>query len=309
MVRTTAPGSATPVETALSVGVLSGTTSDELKIVLRFREFFYHIAQSIDSMALQLGRTFSDGISRVLTRTGGILLVTLIAIQLLIQSSINTAVVRLFPEGPAGELEAMLGLTLPVSGTGASILFVGTLVLSSSYFVVVSRALTRSVAELSTFPSELYTRRMGPATLSMLVGGIVVGLTIVSGMFLFILPGIFLSICFLFFIFAVGVEDRGVLSGLKRSWALSRGNRLKLALLVVLAGVIGVVIGTVSTLFDLANSPVVGELISNTLSSVLFVFLYGLMASAYLQVRDDQFGRNGRTGTAEPLGSSGTANQ
>lgn len=260
-------------------------------------------------MVLQLGRMFSDGITRVLTRTGGLLLVALIAIQLLIQSSINTAVVSLFPAEPAGELEAMLGLTLPVSGTVASILFVGALILSAVYFVVVSRALTRPIAELSTFPSELYTRRVGRATLSMLVGGIIVGFSVVIGMVLFILPGIFLSICYLFFIFAVGVEDRGVLSALKRSWALSRGNRLKLALLVVLAGVIGVVIGTVGTLFDLANSPVVGELISNTLSSVLFVFLYGLMASAYLQIREDHIGGNGRTETTEPLGSTGTANR
>jgi hypothetical protein len=245
----------------------------------------------------------------VLTRTGGFLLIALIAIQLLIQSSINTAVISLFPDGPAGELEAMLGMTLPVSGTVAGLLSVGALVLSSVYFVVLSRALTRPVTELSTFPSELYTRRMGRATLSMLVGGIVVGFSIVVGMFLFVLPGIFLSICFLFFIFAVGVEDRGILSSLKRSWGLSRGDRLKLGVLVVLAGVIGGTVGVVGSIFDLASSPIVGELITNTLSSVLFVFLYGLMASAYLQIREDTVGGNGRTGTDDSLGHVSTANR
>jgi hypothetical protein len=255
-------------------------------------------------MALQLGRAVSGGIKRVLTRTGGLLLVALVAIQLLIQSSINTAVVAVFPPGPAGELEAMLGLTLPVSSTVAGGLVAVGIVLSSVYFVVLSRALARPAEALSTFPSSLYARRLGRATLSMLVGGLVVGVSITLGLFMLVVPGIFLSICFLFFIFAVGVEDRGVIGALKRSWALSRGNRLKLAVFVILAGVIGALVGTVGTLVDLASSPIAAELATNTLTSVLFVFFYGIVASAYLQVRDDGRDRGGSAGTAAPMGSS-----
>lgn len=258
-------------------------------------------------MALQLGRAISDGIERILTRTGGLLLVALLAIQLVVQSSINTAVLGLVPPEAVGEIESMFGLTLPVSSTAAGVLFVGATVLSSAYFVAVSRALTRPKRELSSFPSTLYTRRIGRATLSMLVGGFIVGISVIVGMIFFLLPGIFLAVCFLFFIFAVGVEDRGIVGGLKRSWALSRGNRLKLAVLVVLAGVIGAVIGTVGTVIDLASTPVVSELVSNALSSVLFVFLYGIMASAYLQVRDDEPGGLDETGTSESMGSIGTA--
>lgn len=40
----------------------------------------------------------------------------------------------------------------------------------------------------------------------MLVGGFVVGLAVIIGSIFLVLPGIFLSVCFLFFIFAVGVE-------------------------------------------------------------------------------------------------------
>jgi hypothetical protein len=260
-------------------------------------------------MALQLGRTFSDGIGRILSRTGGLLFVLLLAIQLLLQTSINTVVVGLFPPGPAGEIEAALGLTLPVSTSVAGVLFAGTVVLSSAYFVVLARALTRPTEALSTFPSELYTHRMGRATLSTLVGGFVVGISVVVGMTLFLLPGLFLSVCFLFFIFAVGVEDRGVIGALKRSWALSRGNRLKLGVIVVLAGIIGMIVGTAGTLLDLANSPVVGELISNTLGSVLFVVLYGVMASAYLQVRDGGSDGLGGTRTAKRAGRPSAADR
>lgn len=257
-------------------------------------------------MALQLGQMISDGIKRVVTPTGGILLVAFIALQLLTQASINTAIISFFPPGPAGEIEAALGLTLPVSGTVAGGLFVAALVLTSAYFVVLSRALTRPMAALSSFPSDLYTRRIGRATLSMIVGGLVIGVTVVLGSVFFILPGIFFAVCFLFFVFAVGVEDRGLISALKRSWGLSRGNRLKLALLVVFAGVTGFIGGLIGTIFDLAGSAIVGELIVNTFNSVLFVLLYGLMAAAYLQVQDDTPERVDRGGVSDSLNSIGS---
>ncbi len=93
-------------------------------------------------MTLQLGRVVRDGSKRVLTPTGGILLVVFIAIQLLIQSSVNTMVVGLFPPGPAGEIEVALGLTLPVSGRVAGALFGVAVILSAVYFVVLARGFT-----------------------------------------------------------------------------------------------------------------------------------------------------------------------
>jgi hypothetical protein len=257
-------------------------------------------------MILQLGQAISDGIKRVFTPTGGILLVVFLALQLLTQASINTAVISFFPEGPAGEIESALGLTLPVSGTVASGVFAGAIVLSSVYFVVLSRALTRPRVDLSSFPSDLYTRRIGRATLSMVVGGFLVGLSIMVGFMFLFLPGIFFAISFLFFTFAVGVEDRGIVGALKRSWGLSRGSRLKLAILVILAGVIGVISGIVGTIFDIASSAIVGELIVNTINSVLFVLLYGIIAAVYLQVQDDDPRRDDTSDGSESLDSIGS---
>lgn len=111
-------------------------------------------------MALQLGRIFSDGVDRILTRTGAVLLAGLLAIQFLRQAAVNTAVRGFLPSEVAAE---------------ADLLLVVSLLLNTVYFVTLSRALTRPVRELSSFPSELYTRRIGRATLSMLVGGAVVG--------------------------------------------------------------------------------------------------------------------------------------
>ncbi|MGM0718189.1 MAG: hypothetical protein ACQET5_13695 [Halobacteriota archaeon] len=257
-------------------------------------------------MTLQLGQAISDGIRRILTPTGGILLVAFLALQLLTQASINTAVTSVFSDGPAGEIEAALGLTLPVSGTVAGGLFVGAVILSSAYFVVLSRALTRPTVELSSFSSDLYTRRMGRATLSMFVGGLVVSLAIMIGFAFLFVPGIFLAICFLFFTFAVGVEDRGIIDALKQSWGLSRGNRLKLAVLVILGGVIGFMSGIVGTIFDIAGSAIVGELIVNTINSILFVLLYGMIAAAYLQLQGDDPDRVDTSGVSESLDSIGS---
>ena len=257
-------------------------------------------------MPLQLGQAVSNGIRRILTPTGGILLVGFLALQLLTQASINTAVTSVFPDGPAGEIEAALGMTLPVSGTVAGGLFVGAVVLSSAYFAVLSRALTRPTKELSSFPSDLYTRRMGRATLSLFVGGLIVGPAILIGFVLLFIPGIFLAVSFLFFTFAVGVEDRGIVDGLKRSWELSRGDRLKLSVLVILAGVIGFISGIVGTLFDITNAAIVGELIVNALNSILFVLLYGIIAAAYLQVQGDSPERVDTSGVSESLDSIGS---
>ncbi|WP_380676871.1 hypothetical protein [Salinigranum sp. GCM10025319] len=255
-------------------------------------------------MALQFVRMFTDGIRRVFTRTGGILFVGLLAIQLLVQVSINTAVVGFVPPEARGELGEALGLTLPVSGTvGAALLVVG-IVLGSVYFVVLSRALARPLSQLSTFPAALYTRRMGRATLSTFVGGVAVAISVAIGLALFILPGVFFAACFLLFVFAVGVEDRGAVDALRRSWGLSRGNRLELAAVVILSGVAGALPGVVGAVLDLAGSPVLADLLSNTISTVLFVVLYGIVASAYLQIREGDAGGFDGSGMPRSTGNA-----
>ncbi len=248
-------------------------------------------------MSIRLGRTLADGFSRIVSRTGLVLFAGLLAIQFLTQISINTALLGVFPPEATSQLEGMVGLTLPVSGTAGALLFVLTTLLSSAFFVVISRALARPATELATLPRELYTRRVGRASVSMIGGGFIVGLSVSVGLVFFVLPGLFLGACFLFFIFAVGVEDRRAISALKRSWNLSRGHRIKLGVIVLLSGVIGGVVGAVGAVFELAASPAVSEIATNTISSALFVVLYGIMAEAYLQVRDGGVGPSGRSGT------------
>lgn len=234
-------------------------------------------------MTLTLTRAFSAGIDRATTRTGAILLGLLLVLQFVLVASINTVVVSAIPPTAAGPV----GLTLPISGTAAAILLVASYVAMAAYFVVLARAFTRPIEQLSTFPDEIYTRRIVRATIAMVVAGMLAFVAIMIGFALLVIPGIFLSICFMFVIFTVAVEDRGVVGSLRRSWALSRGNRLKLAVIVLLLGLLGAVIGILGFVFELAGAPLVGDLVSVLVNGLLFVVVYGILAALYLQLAGD----------------------
>ena len=240
-------------------------------------------------MALQLIDAITDGTRRVLTRTGGLLLVLFVAQQLLFVTALNTLLAAELPP----EAADVIGLTVPISGTVAGAVLLGTFVFSGLYFVVLSRAFARPLPQLSSFPRELYTRRVGRATLSMLVGSIVVFVAVMTGFVFLFLPGLFLAACFLFFIFTVGVEDRGVFGALKRSWSLSKGNRLRLVVIVLVSGIVGAFLGTVPTLFQLAGASALGDVVSVLLNSLLFIVIYGITATAYLQLADGEGGLGG----------------
>jgi len=246
-------------------------------------------------MTLQLTDAIADGSRRVVTRTGAILLVLLLVLQTLLVTSLNTLIAAEAPSATAD----VLGLTLPVSGTVAGAVFAGTTLLNAVYFVALSRAFARPLSQLSSFPAALYTRRIGRASLTMLVTGFVSFLAIMVGFALLFLPGLFLSACFVFVVFTVGVEDRGVIGALKRSWQLSKGNRLRLGVIVFLTGVAGALVGVVPGLFQLAGAAAIGDLATIGLNSVLFTFVYGIVADAYRQLTDGDGNRGGAT-TATP---------
>lgn len=234
-------------------------------------------------MALQLTSVITDGFRRALTRTGGLLFVFLLATQLLLVTSLNTVMASAIPADMAGQI----GLTLPVSQTVAGGLLVVTYLLTAVYFVVAARGLARPLAELSEFPSILYTRRMGRATLSMIVGSLFIFLAVMVGFAFLIIPGLILAACFLCYIFTVGVEDRGAIAALKRSWALSRGSRIRLVALVVLIGILGGLVGIIPAVASAAGSHAVGDLLTVLVNSLLFVPVYGMMAATYVQLSTD----------------------
>jgi hypothetical protein len=238
-------------------------------------------------MALQLSHAVSDGIRRTLTRTGGVLLAGLLVIQFGIQTTINSAVLGYLSPEAAAQMSDTVGLAVPIPGSVGLALFSVCIVLSAAYFVILSRTFARPLSDASTFPATS-TRRLARATAIALIGGAIVSVTVAIGFALLFIPGVFLAASFLFFIFAVAVEDCGIIGSLKRSWELARGSRLKLSVLVIVSALFGGVVGGVAPLLDLAGVPVAADIATVVLTAVFFLPYYAIIASAYRQLRDER---------------------
>ncbi|WP_276413126.1 hypothetical protein [Haloarcula halobia] len=238
-------------------------------------------------MALQLGRAISNGIRRSLSPVG-IALMALTALYVgLFTSSVNTIVANQLP--PAAQQEAQIGVTLPLPSAVAGVLVLVALLLGMIIYIAAARAFTREGPDSGAVTGSLFTRRIGRALLSAVGANVVVGIATLVGFVLLVLPGIFLMVSFAFVLFAVAVEDARLVTSLRRSWDIARGNRLRLAALLLL---VGVVTGVLSSLGSLASfvSPTLGQIVSLLVTAPLAIIGYGIVADAYLQLRDDQSG-------------------
>ena len=237
-------------------------------------------------MALRLSHAVSDGLRRTLSKTGGILFIGLLIVQIGTQAAVNTAVSSYLPAGLTTQAGLTAGLGLPVSGAGALAIFAALVILSAAFFVIIARTMTQPQDKISTIPVDA-TRRLGRTTLAMLIGGILISVSVFVGTLFFILPGLFLATSFLFIVFTIAVEDRGVIDGLKRSWGLASGSRLKLFALVVLTTVFGGVIGSLAPLFALLGLSVASEVMTAVITAVFMTPYYAILAASYLQLRDE----------------------
>lgn len=235
-------------------------------------------------MALRIGDAVGDGVQRAISYSGGVLMVLIFGYQLLFVGAVNRITAALLP--PDVQESSTLGVVLPVPvGVAAGLAVVGLLV-GMVLYLVATRALTRDPADLDTLPAELWTRRIGRATLSAVGANLVVTLAVLVGLVFLVVPGVFFAVSFLFVVFAIGVEDARAVDALRRSWRLARGDRWSLLALALLVGVItGLGSGIGSTLSVLA--PVAGQVASLALAAVFSVVGYGILADAYLQLADD----------------------
>ncbi|WP_312621453.1 hypothetical protein [Haloarcula sp. 1CSR25-25] len=238
-------------------------------------------------MALQIGRAISNGIRRSVSPVGIALMVLTFLYVGIFTSSVNTIVAGALP--PEIRQEAQIGLTLPLSSVVAAGLTLASLLFGMAIYIAAARALTRQGSDSGTVTGSLFTRRIGRALLTAVGANIVIGIATFIGFVLLVIPGIFLMVSFAFVVFAIAVEDRRLIDSLRRSWALSRGNRWRLAGLLLL---VGVVTGLVSSIGSLASfvSPGIGQLVTFLVTAPLTILGYGIIADAYLQIRDEQSG-------------------
>lgn len=253
-------------------------------------------------MALQIGNAIGSGLRRSLSVSGGVLMVLMFAFVLVFMSATNTVFLELLP--PEVQETGQFGLTLPVSAAVAGVIAGIAMLLGMVFSITMTRALTREHAELSSFPSELFTRRIGRAIVSMIGASFLIQLAVTIGMVFLLVPGLFLAVSFMFSVYAIGVEDERAIDSLSRSWELASGNRwglFGLTVIVALAVGVGSGLGTILTSID----PVAGQVATLALTSVLTVLGNGVIADAYVQLRDDEDG--GGSGGTETPDATGTA--
>ena len=234
-------------------------------------------------MALQIGRALGRGIRRATNSTGVVLMVLTFLYTLVFVGSMNAIVVGVLPRNV--RQQGQFGLTFPLSASVAGVLLVLAFLFSFVVILAATRAFTREPGTGSTLSADLFTRRIGGALASMVGAELVVSVATTIGFVLLVVPGLFLAVSFVFVVFAIGVEDARAVDALRRSWDLARGHRLRLFLLVLVVGVATGLVSSLGSLLSITN-PVAGQVVSLALAAVFSILGYGVLADAYVQVRD-----------------------
>ena len=252
-------------------------------------------------MVLSIGHTLSRGVKRSLSRSGVAVFGLIAVAQLLLIGSLNTVLRGLLAGLDTGQsaTEMGIGFAFPVSTNAAVAIGLGALLCNTTFIAIAARLLSREPAALSSLPRECFTRRIGWVVLSTLAVTAVITPLVTLGMLL-IVPGLFLAVSFQFAVFAIAVEDAGPLTALRRSWGLARGNRWRLlALVLILAVPVGLSSGLGSVLMVI--DPVAGQLVTVLVTTVFVVVSYGVIADAFVQLRNDtsSSGGGGVAGSAD----------
>jgi len=241
-------------------------------------------------MSLQIGTALRGGFDRLVSRTGGILLLAYALTYVVYQSSFNGIVIELYRQydiETAGTLQFALGGPLWLQGIA-----VLACLLALSYLSIV--AVRTFVAEArDSFPADAFTDGIVWALVNLAVGGIVFSLLYWIGLVALLVPGLFVLVSFVFMPIYVAAEGENFVDALRHSWGLATGNRLEIfALLLVLmavGGLFGGIIGFGSAMVAVAGGP---SGLFSVLVSVMIapVSLYGLAVTtdAYTQLREDE---------------------
>ena len=243
-------------------------------------------------MALRIGTAIGRGIRRTMNPMGGLLMVLSFVYVVVLVGAVNTLVATGMP--PAVREQAGVGLTFPVPTAVAAAIVPVSIVFGLVVVLAATRSFTRGPAETGAIAAGPFTRRIGRALVSMIGANVVVSVSVLVGFVLFVVPGLFLSVSFVFVVFAIGVEDARAIEAMRRSWSIARGNRWRLLAIVLITGVGTGLFASVGSLVSVVD-PVLGQLVSLLLTAPLAVFSYGVFADAYVQLRDDSADAAGST--------------
>ena len=137
--------------------------------------------------------------------------------------------------------------------------------------------------ETERLPTEHFTQNLVWPGLNFLVGTIVFAVIVGVGLVFLVVPGIFLLVALVFWTVSVAVEDENFVDGMRSSWALTRGHRLRLFGLGVAVVVVELVVGAVFGVGGLVDG-IVGVVLVQFGSALTTVFTLATLAAAYDQL-------------------------
>lgn len=243
-------------------------------------------------MSLDVGEALRDGFGRTTARNGLVLMLAIFVVSLsttVFSQTVTVALVDALAElaseqGTQPPQEGDLGPTpfaLPLSPWIAGISLVVSWVLGQVVTIVAIRTFVSDVTD--TIPGAFLRRRIGWVLVNVIVGQIVVGVLVLVGLVLLILPGIFLAVSLYFVTQVIAVEDEDFVEAMRESWRLARGSRIQIFLLaVVLVGLSFLV--SIPSLLVAETLPVGAVLYSLVATAPVSVFAIATVARAYVQL-------------------------
>ncbi|MFC6975377.1 hypothetical protein ACFQL1_13130 [Halomicroarcula sp. GCM10025709] len=252
-------------------------------------------------MSLQIGPVVSGAFDRLVSRTGAILLLSYAVLMLAIQSMVNTVFAALYRQAGFDAAVEVLPLVLDIPlGLAAGV--------SSS--PACSRRISRSSPfgpsspARGSFPADALTRNVPLAVLNLFVGGLVYGVLVFAGSLLLLVPGLFLYVALVFMVPYVAVEDRNFVAALRRSYALTAGNRIALFGLLVLLVAVGAVFGgMVGFGASLLLPAALAQLAITLVQAPVSLVSLAVISVAFRQLRDAETG-DSRPGTPDDSGTA-----
>ncbi|MFB6141713.1 MAG: hypothetical protein ABEJ30_00040 [Halorientalis sp.] len=247
-------------------------------------------------MTLRIDRALSEGYDRLLTRPGAVLVGAFVAVGLLnlvvsqsFLQALTAAVEPLLTESgrtspfagaERGRLAFAVGLSLPV----ATLLSVATALLLEAVRVVAIRVFAGEATD--RFPRQAARRRLGVATLTAFVAGVVASLLTGLGLIFLVVPGLYVALSLLFVRQEVAVADKGLVAALRGSWALAAGDRWELLGLAVVLLVVSLLGGLPAFVVQFVGLFAVASLLSVLVGAVTTVFTIAVLTRAYVQLRE-----------------------
>ena len=229
-------------------------------------------------MSLSTTSIVKQGAKRTFSRNG-LIIAAVLYVLAVVDGIIGIGATRYIASLPA-EATGSASVAAPLILAGVISLLIGL----ATFAVLIGAYRLFVTDETERIPREYFTRNMGWALVSYIIGSIVFGIVVGVGFVLLVVPGIFVLVSLLFWGVYVAVEDQNFIEGMRSSWGLSKGHRLELFIIGVAVVLITMI---VSAVFDFGAifGDLIGLLVAQIGAAFATVFTTAAIAQAYTDLR------------------------